>query len=304
MLKKKKCKASKGKQKQQQQQPPIVAPIDRISLLVAPDDIPTLYHTMKSIVAKLEPYMDQSGVSNNTNNGLMSNVSSVLVDTTGLDSTLLKYDNSEDDVDNGDNASASGLDLNILVTSKAKQDRNCNDSTNDIDLNQYIPFENTKPLIKEQVSQPKDSITVDDIQKRAVVSQVKLHNGTIDKPIATIKKECNGCIIDTNQVFDSNTGLNNLLYEYDVEAFAYQEYGVNQISTASTSTMECDDQFDNVAIVNDNKHCHPAPPQRDDYLATILEEYSPFYNFPIDEEISEVERTCHNPYKIVFAGQF
>lgn len=280
-----------------------ITAIDQISFLVSPNDIPVLYHTMKSVVTKLEPYMEQSGVlKDETNKGLVPNISSVLVETTGLKSTLLNFDSDSCGYSYAaaDTAAATAtalVDLKIDVTWKARKDKKSDDGVNDIDLNQQMPFQNTN----EPPESIKKVVTLDKYTEK-----VDLQNDGI-KSIES--KECES-IMDPICPPVSNTALTNLLYEYNFKAHEYDANDLNQNNTSSSSasTVACDDE--NTFTNQDNKHhqvVDTAPlvsPQRDDYLATILEEYSPFYNCPIDEETSEVERSCYNPYKIVFSGQF
>lgn len=246
--------------------------------------------------------MEQSGVLKDAaDKGLVPNISSVLVETTGLKSTLLNFDSDSCGYSYAAAAAPAPandlVDLKIDVTWKARKDKKSDDGVNDIDLNQQIPFQNTK----EPQESVKKVVTLDkDMDK------VDLQNECIKSIESTVCES----MMDPIRPPVSNTALTNLLYEYNFKAHEYDANDLNQNNTSSSSasTVACDGE--NTFTNQDNKHhqvIDTAPlvsPQRDDYLSTILEEYSPFYNFPIDEETSEVERSCYNPYKIVFSGQF
>ncbi|KAI5967923.1 hypothetical protein CANMA_002691 [Candida margitis] len=274
-----------------------IPPIEPISFNVAPDDIPLLYYSMKSIVIKLEPYMEQSLGYSGVTKPFSANISSVVVDTSSLDTNMLNK--------------SDALDLNIVLTGNNNKRK---ESMDEVDLNQHIPFQNagsTSERTNEgiicdnelgQVGRAEeDSASVDVCYKNSDKNR--------DKSMKT-NKECDVIIMDTNTA--TNTALSELLHEYEYESNAYREYDLDCNYTLSTSTVDCDDNDDDT-IANDaktkNHDTHAAATnnpiqERDDYLATILEEYSPFYNFPYDEETSEIERTCYNPYKMVFSGQF
>lgn len=267
--------------------------VDKISLLVSPDDIPVLYHSMKSIVDKLEPMMEQSNIlkkgdKTHTSTGLVSNVvSSVMVDTTGLESNLFNYliDEHEEPFDDG--AISGGLDLNIAVTSKLRDNKK--GATEIIDLNQEIPFQNEDNHIKEVTVSCEREIEQIDTQDEVVTVPTTT-------TIADETKECDNSIPKPLPI--SNTALANLLYEYQLEAYESPSPNQEESYTSSTSIVEGNNKL------HENQQSTAAAPQKDDYLTSILEEYSPFYNFLTDDETSEVERTYYNPYKIVFAGEF
>lgn len=281
--------------------------VDKISLLVSPDDIPVLYHSMKSIVDKLEPMMEQSNIlikgvdkkAAHDTAGLVSNVvSSVMVDTTGLESNLFNYlvDENEEPFDYG--VPGGGLDLNIAVTSKLRDNKK--GATEIIDLNQEIPFQNENNCIKEATASCEQEIEQVDTQEEVVTAPTT--TTTADHQTTETKtKECDNSIPKPLPI--SNTALASLLYEYQLEAYESPSSNQEESCTSSKSIKQ-EGSNNNNNKQHENQRSTAAPPQKDDYLTSIIEEYSPFYNFPTDDETSEVERTYYNPYKIVFAGEF
>ena len=262
---------------------------------------------MKSIVDKLEPMMEQSNVlkkgvdkkaAHDTAGWVSNVVSSVMVDTTGLESNLFNYlvDENEEPFDYGV-AGGGGLDLNIAVTSKLRDNKK--GATEIIDLNQEIPFQNENNCIKEATASCKLEIEQVDTQDEVVTVPTTTTTTTIadHQTTDTKTKECDNSMLNPLPI--SNTALANLLYEYQLEAYESTSTNHEESCTSSTSIVE---EGNNKQ--HENQQSTAAPPQKDDYLTSILEEYSPFYNFPTDDETSEVERTYYNPYKIVFAGEF
>ncbi|KAI5957756.1 hypothetical protein KGF57_003023 [Candida theae] len=300
--------------------------IDQISLLVSPDDIPLLYYSMKSIVTKLEPMMEVAGDLKNRTGSMyfVPRISSVSVDTTGLESNLIKFVNevendppvtADDDDDDAVAAPKKSLDLSIAVTStshgrESERTTQADLVSQDIDLNQQLPFQNAhNAAVKSMMEAATYNAVVQDEDMQDVMKLgTSATTVELNERDAASAKECKG--EEERHIREiSNPALASLLCEYELETYEYQ-MKENMADDCTSSFASNDGNEDTIKRENEtyqrpvNVGQSTAPQERDDYLTTILEEYSPFYNFPTDEEISEVERTYYNPYRVVFTGQF